>query len=114
VRIIVPAEPAEAAGIETLGVLPQAGGVTVTVEVEDDEVVTVKAVPTPGEWLPDPSRNRREERVEATHFLDEGLQIGFVPLSEGLPPVRMASQRHCREHDESCHGQDRAEDVDEF
>src|SRR5699024_3620276 len=63
---------------------------------------------------PDPSRDRGEERIEATHFLDEGLQIGFVPFGEGLPPLRMASQRHCREYDESCHGQDRAEDVDEF
>src|SRR5699024_3149612 len=107
VRIIVPAEPAEAAGIETLGVLPQAGVVTGSVEVEDDVVVTVKAVPTPGEWLPDPSRDRGEERVEATDFLDEGLQIGFVPLGECLPPLRMASQRHCREYDESRHGQDR-------
>src|SRR5699024_735140 len=114
VRIIVPAEPAEAARIETLGVLPQAGVVTGPVEVEDNVVITVEAVPAPGEWLPDPSRDRGEEREEATHFLDEGLQIGFVPLGEGLPPLRMASQRHRREYDESRHGRDRAEDVDEF
>src|SRR5699024_12301860 len=77
VRIIVPAEPAEAARIETLGVLPQARVVTGPVEVEDNVVITVEAVPAPGEWLPDPSRDRGEEREEATHFLDEGLQIGF-------------------------------------
>src|SRR5699024_3955819 len=113
VRIIVPAEPAEAAGIEALGVLPQAGVVTGPVEVEDDVVAMVEAVPAPGEWLPDPSRNRGAERIEATHFLDEGLQIGFVPLGEGLPPLRVAGRCSGVDTIDRAPGQDRPRKVDD-